>query len=70
MDRKNAGGGLVLARKMHERVIVYYDGKQVAEVSVGSIRPTEVRLGFKGDRDRVVFLREELVVPPSAGGGS
>lgn len=70
MDRKKSGSGLVVSRKAQERVIVYVDGEQVAEVRVDSIRSREVRLGFKGDRNRVIFLREELVEPPVAGSGT
>ena len=60
MDRKNAGGGLVLARGLNERVIVYYDGKRIAEVGVNRIKSKEVRLNLIGDRKRVKFFREEI----------
>lgn len=59
MERKG-GGGLVLARGLNERVIVYYDGKRIAEVAVGRIKSKEVRLSFVGDRKRVQFFREEI----------
>lgn len=59
MEHKG-GGGLVLARGLNERVIVYYDGKRIAEVGVNRIKSKEVRLKLIGDRKRVQFFREEI----------
>lgn len=57
---------LVLSRERNELVRIVVkpsDVEQIIDVAVVELRGSKVRLGFEGDREKVLIAREEVYQP-------
>ncbi len=53
----------ILSRKQGQIIDIIYCGKVIAQILVKNIGHSNVELGFTGQKEQILFMRGEKVIP-------